>query len=207
MRLLTTRPNLLRHGYLYVCLKAQGRGIQYLVHRLVLEAFVGPRPPGMECRHFPDRNPANNRLENLSWGTRAENAQDRIRHGTHGRGERGVGATLRDSDVPAIHEAYRSGATPRELARQYGVGVWTIRRVLLGETYTLAQPLDKTVMRPGAVLRGADRPRAKVTEEQVRQIRRLHAEGWSIGQIAHKFALGKSTLGRIVHREAWAHVP
>ena len=59
---------------------------QYNVHTLVLLAFVGPCPPGMECRHFPDRNPANNCLENLSWGTRSQNQQDRITHGTSNRG-------------------------------------------------------------------------------------------------------------------------
>jgi hypothetical protein len=51
------------------------------VHRLVLEAFVGPCPEGMECRHL-DGDPANNRLENLRWGTHRENAADQVRHGT-----------------------------------------------------------------------------------------------------------------------------
>ena len=54
------------------------------IHRLVLESFVGPCPEGMEGRHFPDRNPNNNRLENLSWGTHTENMQDKIIHGTNG---------------------------------------------------------------------------------------------------------------------------
>ena len=52
------------------------------VHALVLEAFVGPRPDGMEACHN-NGDPADNRLENLRWDTRRENALDRIRHGTH----------------------------------------------------------------------------------------------------------------------------
>ena len=44
---------------------------QYLVHRLVLEAFVGPRPDNCEARHL-DGDPSNNRLDNLAWGTKAE---------------------------------------------------------------------------------------------------------------------------------------
>lgn len=51
-----------------------------LVHRLVLQAFVGPCPTGMECRHFPDPNPTNNNLENLQWGTHQENMDDRTIH-------------------------------------------------------------------------------------------------------------------------------
>lgn len=55
-----------------------------LIHQLVLEAFVGLAPEGMECRHL-DGDPDNNFLSNLAWGTRTENAQDSIRHGTKAR--------------------------------------------------------------------------------------------------------------------------
>jgi hypothetical protein len=53
-----------------------------MVHRLVLEAFVGPCPIGMQCRHFPDPNPANCNLKNLQWGTPMENTEDKRVHGT-----------------------------------------------------------------------------------------------------------------------------
>jgi len=36
----------------------------------------------MECRHA-DRNPANPRLPNLSWGTSRDNNFDQVEHGTH----------------------------------------------------------------------------------------------------------------------------
>jgi HNH endonuclease len=58
-----------------------GRWKRFRLHSLVLECFVGPRPPGMECRHL-DGNPSNNALENLAWGTRSENRADQVRHGT-----------------------------------------------------------------------------------------------------------------------------
>jgi hypothetical protein len=54
----------------------------YRVHCAVLEAFVGPCPPGKECRHL-DGNGQNNKLQNLKWGTRLENVQDSIKHGTN----------------------------------------------------------------------------------------------------------------------------
>jgi hypothetical protein len=60
--------------------KIQGR-TRY-VHQLVLEAFVGPRPSGMECCHG-DGDPSNNRLVNLRWDTKSSNVLDRVRHGTH----------------------------------------------------------------------------------------------------------------------------
>lgn len=55
----------------------------FRVHRLVLEAFVGPCPDGMETRHR-DGDPTNNRLSNLCWGTPAENAEDKKSQGKHG---------------------------------------------------------------------------------------------------------------------------
>ena len=50
------------------------------VHSLVIQAFVGERPDGMECRHL-NGNPLDNRLENLKWGTSKENSDDIALHG------------------------------------------------------------------------------------------------------------------------------
>jgi len=63
-----------------------GRGKED-IHALVLEAFVGPRPSGMHCRHL-DGNPHNNAIDNLKWGTVQENQVDRERHGTGNQGSR-----------------------------------------------------------------------------------------------------------------------
>lgn len=67
-------------GYPYVCLSRQGVERRYRVHRLVLEAFIGPRPAGMECCHG-DGNQGNCRLSNLRWATQQENLEDALRHG------------------------------------------------------------------------------------------------------------------------------
>jgi len=52
------------------------------VHVLVLEAFVGPRPPDAQACHN-DGDPTNNVPANLRWDTRAANTLDSVRHGTH----------------------------------------------------------------------------------------------------------------------------
>lgn len=52
------------------------------VHVLVLSAFVGPRPPGMQGCHN-DGDYCNNHLANLRWDTPSSNIRDAIRHGTH----------------------------------------------------------------------------------------------------------------------------
>ena len=65
-----------------VGLYRDGKRHMRLVHRIVLEAFVGPRPEGMECCHFDD-DPTNNSLENLRWDTRTANRQDMLRNKGH----------------------------------------------------------------------------------------------------------------------------
>lgn len=64
-------------------------GVAYprLIHSVVLLAFVGPRPAGMEARHY-DGNPTNNSLGNLSWATHVANCSDRRRHGTERKPQR-----------------------------------------------------------------------------------------------------------------------
>lgn len=66
--------------YLTVGLHHAGREERRTVHRMVLETFVGPRPDGKEACHG-DSNGRNNYLSNLRWGTRKENAEDRVKAG------------------------------------------------------------------------------------------------------------------------------
>lgn len=56
----------------------------FTVHTLVMLAFVGPRPDGLETRHL-DSVPSHNCLINLVYGTRSENVMDEVRRGTHHR--------------------------------------------------------------------------------------------------------------------------
>jgi hypothetical protein len=65
-------------GHLSVVL---GRHKTRMVHTLVLEAFVGPRPKGMDGCHGPGGT-QDNRLENLRWDTRSNNILDGVRAGT-----------------------------------------------------------------------------------------------------------------------------
>lgn len=50
----------------------------FLIHRLVMDAFVGPRPHGLETNH-KDGDKSNNCLENLEYVTHQENCQHRAR--------------------------------------------------------------------------------------------------------------------------------
>lgn len=88
------------------------------VHVLVLEAFVGPCPDGMQCRHI-DGNPANNHISNLVWGTSLENNRDKILHGTSNKGERGSKAKLTNEDVIEIRKRRANGETMEAIAKDF----------------------------------------------------------------------------------------
>lgn len=77
-RYLTPRPH--RSGHLMVTLSSRGKERKFRVHRLVLNAFVGPCPDGMECCHWNDE-PPDNRLMNLRWDTPSANKRDAVRNG------------------------------------------------------------------------------------------------------------------------------
>ena len=68
-----------RDGYRGVNLPRDGKYYPRKIHKLVLEAFDGLCPEGMETRHL-NGMPFDNRLVNLAWGTRAENRRDIVRH-------------------------------------------------------------------------------------------------------------------------------
>jgi hypothetical protein len=67
-------------GHHTVQLSKDAQPLTRFVHRMVLEAFVGPCPDGMEGCHN-DGNPGNNHVSNLRWDTRSSNMLDKTRHG------------------------------------------------------------------------------------------------------------------------------
>lgn len=69
-------------GYRKVVLYDGPTRKQALVHRLVLEAFVGPCPDGLEACHG-DGNTTNNELANLRWDSSSANNFDIVEHGHH----------------------------------------------------------------------------------------------------------------------------
>ena len=71
-----------RDGRSRVRLHREGCNVQQRVHRLVLEAFVGPAPVGMIACHN-NGDASDDRLSNLRWDTRSANELDKVRHGTH----------------------------------------------------------------------------------------------------------------------------
>lgn len=124
------KPYIEPSGHLHMLIRRR----KLRVHHAVLLAFGFPRPIHQECRHL-DGNPANNRLDNLAWGTKLENAADKERHGTVPRGEQKKGHRLTTGQV---HEIRRDPRASRQVGRDYGVSHTAVQRIRRGERWRAA---------------------------------------------------------------------
>jgi len=108
-------------------------------HTLVLMAFVGPRPSGMECNH-KNGIKHDNRLENLEWVTPQYNAMHRLYVLGIGpgypQGTACPGAKLNADAVKKIVQQRKSGRSYSSLGREYGVKPNTIKSVCLGISWS-----------------------------------------------------------------------
>ncbi|MES2156069.1 MAG: HNH endonuclease [bacterium] len=113
-----------------------GRGIQKQakVHQVVMWAFVGPCPSGMEVAHN-DGDPTNNRLDNLRYDTRRGNHMDTFKHGTAVRGETHGMSKLTEPMVKEIRARLAAGETPAALAREYCLSNTAVLSILHRRTW------------------------------------------------------------------------
>ena len=117
-----------RARYLYAVLG--GKAVR--LHRLVLAAFVGPCPAGMQGCHN-DGDPMNNRLPNLRWDSPRNNTADQVGHGTKAAGERCGHAKLTWEQVREIRTRRAEGGAA--LARAFGISQPTASEILRGVTW------------------------------------------------------------------------
>ena len=105
-------------GYKVIRLRRDDGSLTTLiVHRVVLSMFRGPCPEGLECRHL-DGDKDNNNLDNLEWGTWAENHADAIVHGKR---------FMDKLTKKEITEVQQSSASIHALAKRFDVDRKTIK--------------------------------------------------------------------------------
>lgn len=127
--------------YLRIGLKNSAGQKNKRVHRLVLEAFVGPAPSEKHIGAHIDGNSMNNWLENLKWSTQKENEADKALHGTKIFGTKAPNAKLNSSKVRRIRSMRDSETVAltrksiEAMAVSLGVSSRTVRDVLDGRTW------------------------------------------------------------------------
>jgi hypothetical protein len=98
------------------------------VHTLVMLAFVGPCPEGMEVCHN-NGIASDNRLANLRYDTRSENVKDVVRQSTPHKNR------FTREEVLQIRRELAEGVSGSVLAKKYGVSQTSISHLRLGKTY------------------------------------------------------------------------
>ena len=115
-------------GYYTVSLSQGKKKYKHLlVHRLILQTFIGPCPEGMECRHL-DGTRDNNCLENLEWGTLSQNQIDRHGHGTSN-------SKISLCQVKLIRFMSACGDSVREIHRSLGVKYHIVDKIVKRKTF------------------------------------------------------------------------
>lgn len=120
-------------GYLQVSMSNR----RYLVHCLVLEAFVGPRPSDgrWECCHADDKK-NHNVLSNLSWGTSKQNKADAKRNGISNCGERHGLSKITDEQAMDIRRRAATGELLRLIAADFGINDNSVGRIACGRRFS-----------------------------------------------------------------------
>lgn len=122
-------PKIDKNGYSNVSLSRDGKKYYCGVHTLILLAFVGPKPRGMQCRHLNGK-PWNNNPKNLCWGTSKEDRQDMIRHGTIATGERHGCSKLTEKQVLKIRRLRSYGTKLKELETMFGISTTMVKSII-----------------------------------------------------------------------------
>jgi hypothetical protein len=120
----------LTHGYARICLHKEGDKKMVNIHRLVCEAFL-PSINGKEIVNHKDGNRSNNVLSNLEWCTQSENIKHKFSHNKYIVSW----ASLKEWQVEYIRSFDKKYGICVKLAKELCVPIYTVRRVMNGETY------------------------------------------------------------------------
>lgn len=133
-------------GYRTVVLCDIPRKKTIKVANLVCAAFHGASPSlGYEVRHL-DGVRINDFPDNLSWGTRKQNSDDKDRHGRLHRGEKSWSAKLTQSQVDELRLAHSAALVGRKrvprgwipaASEKYGVTTHSITGICGGKGYVV----------------------------------------------------------------------
>lgn len=126
------------NGYYSINILIDQKLQTFRVHRLMAEAFI-PNPENKEQVNHINGIKDDNRLENLEWSTRSENALHSYRvignKVTPLRGEMNGNAKLTAEDVLEIRRVHSITKNATEIARRYGVHHSLISNIVNGKLW------------------------------------------------------------------------
>ncbi len=167
-------------------------------HRVSYQVHGGNDPSDFCVCHRCDNKSCVN-PEHLFLGSKKDNAQDSRKKGRTASGER-HGLRLHPERVSQGENHY-SRTNPEKMARGLSHGSKTKpERLATGDRHG-----SRTF--PEKVCKGEKHKNSKLTEENVRQIRKIYEKGgMTYAKLAEAFGISFQTVGVIVTRKVWKHV-
>jgi hypothetical protein len=179
-------------------------------HRFSWALHNGPIPEDMEICHSCD-NPLCVNPEHLWLGTHHQNMLDcdvKDRRPPSMTKGNTPNRKLTAEQVIEISELLKQGVTRREIGKRYGVNPVTITAINLGKSWShiTGAAYDKPICasRPPGAKR---HHKAKLTINQVNEIRSRLAQGESSYALAKEYRVSRSTIYSIKTRKQWSSIP
>lgn len=174
---------------------AKSQGIETItIASLVAAAFIGPKPVGFHVHH-KSGDPSDDRPENLEYKPGRDHNRD------HGQRQMQGGSALNPGQVAVMRRLARDGMRIGPIARRFGVPYHTAKQAISGKYW-------KNVAEPPVTraTRGPTQHLAKLTESQVKELRRLRRAGWKLTELADKFGVSFQAVSRMARGDSYKHV-
>jgi transcriptional regulator len=182
-------------GYLQIGLRKNSKTYMKYVHILVLEAFKGLCPPGMESCH-EDGVKSNCDIDNLRWDTHAANKEDCRRHGTMPLGEKASRSKLTEKQTEEIFKLRSEKWTHKRIAEKLKVSRPTISLILEGKNWK-HQNDNLQNMKQKIGDWQAD---TKLSNNDIEEIFKLKNAGLSQKDIARRFNISRPYVSQILSK-------
>lgn len=180
-----------RHQFGYPVATISFKGVRHtlLIHQLMAEAFIGPRPEGLVVRHLDD-NPENNTVGNLAYGTPGDNQKDKERNGNQPVGEGIPWSRMTAKCIEEIRLRRACGDSLLILANSYGISEAYVWKICSGAVWKSAPgPITKRV-----------RIVQSLTDLQRKEALEMRERGGTISFIAEHFGVSRTQIHNLVRQ-------